>query len=126
MWDVSYFLLACGVCQLCFSYPGMESLTQQFEQRIAEFLRRTRLSPSEFGERAIGDRKFCGDLRRGRSPTLGTVERVLAFMECYDRASIDEDQASSPDSRGAMERRSDAETNGTIRRRIAGSRGEAE
>ena len=64
----------------------MESLTKQFEQRIAEFLRRTQLTPSEFGERAIGDRKFCGDLRRGRSPRLATVDRVLAFMEAYDGA----------------------------------------
>ena len=50
----------------------MESLTNRFEQRIAEFLRRTQLMPSELGERAIGDRKFCGDLRRGRSPKLAT------------------------------------------------------
>ena len=65
----------------------MESLTQQFEQRIAEFLRRTQLTPSEFGERAIGDRKFCGDLRRGRSPRLATVDRVMAFMEAYEGAA---------------------------------------
>ena len=64
----------------------MESLTKRFEQRIAEFLRHTQLTPTEFGERAIGDRKFCGDLRRGRSPRLVTVDRVLAFMEAYDRA----------------------------------------
>ena len=62
----------------------MESLTKQFEERIAEFLRRTQLTPSEFGERAIGDRKFCGDLRRGRSPRLATVDRVLAFIDAYD------------------------------------------
>ena len=68
----------------------MESLTKQFEERIMEFLRRTRLTPSEFGERAIGDRKFCGDVRRGRSPTLATADRILAFMEAYDRASSDE------------------------------------
>ena len=50
----------------------MESQTKQFEERIVEFLRRTQLTPSEFGERAIGDRKFCGDLRRGRSSRLAT------------------------------------------------------
>ena len=65
----------------------MESLTKQFEERIAEFLRRTQLTPSEFGERAIGDRKFCGDLRRGRSPRLATVDRVMAFMEAYEGAA---------------------------------------
>ena len=63
----------------------MESLTKWFEERIVEFLRRTQLTPSEFGERATGDRKFCGDLRHGRPPRLATVDRVLAFMEVYDR-----------------------------------------
>ena len=66
---------------------GLESLTKQFEQRIAEFLRRTQLTPSEFGERAIGDRKFYGDVRPGRSPRLATVDRVLAFMEAYEGAA---------------------------------------
>ena len=64
----------------------MESLTKQFERRAVAFLRRTRLTPSEFGERALGDRTFCGDVRRGRSPTLATADRILAFMEGYDRA----------------------------------------
>ena len=72
----------------------MEMLTKRFEQRIADFLRRTRLTPSEFGERAIGDRKFCGDLRRGRSPTLRTADRVLAFMDSFERASNGEGRGS--------------------------------
>ena len=62
----------------------MKNLAKEFERRISAFLRRTRLSPSEFGERAVGDRKFVGDLRRGRSPRLATVERVLAFMDAYE------------------------------------------
>ena len=85
-----YFLLYCVSCQQNILYTGMESLTKQFEKRMVAFLRRTQLTPSEFGERAIGDRKFCGDVRRGRSPTLTTVDRILAFMEAYDRASSDE------------------------------------
>ena len=82
-----YYLLSCVICQQGIWCIGMESLTKQFEQRIAEFLRRTQVTPSEFGERAIGDRKLCGDLRRGRSPRLATVDRVLAFMEAYDRTA---------------------------------------
>ena len=62
----------------------MENLTKEFERRVAAFLRRTELSPSEFGARAVGDRSFLGDLRRGRSPRLATVERVLAFIDAYD------------------------------------------
>ena len=85
-WEMSYFLLTCVIYQQGIWCTGMGSLTKQFEEQIAEFLRRTQLTPSEFGERAIGDRKLCGDLRRGRSPRLATVDRVLAFMDAYDRA----------------------------------------
>ena len=35
---------------------------------MAALLRRTRLTRSEAGERAIGDRKFLGDVRRGLDP----------------------------------------------------------
>ena len=62
----------------------MENLTKEFERRVTAFLRRTGLSASEFGERAVGDRKFVGDVRRGRSPRLATVDRVLAFMGAYE------------------------------------------
>ena len=67
----------------------MKTLTEPFE-------RCTRLTPSEFGERATGDRKFRGDLRRGRSPKLRTADRVLAFMESFDRASRGENHGSRP------------------------------
>lgn len=56
-----------------------------FERRVAAFLRRVRMSPSEFGERAVGDRSLLGEMRRGRSPRLATADRVLAFMEAYGR-----------------------------------------
>ena len=70
----------------CSGFRAMENLTKEFERRVTAFLRRTGLSASEFGERAVGDRKFVGDVRRGRSPRLATVDRVLAFMAAYERA----------------------------------------
>ena len=57
-----------------------------FERRVAAFFLRVRMSPSEFGERAVGDRKLLGDMRRGRSPRLATADRVLAFMEAFGRS----------------------------------------
>lgn len=63
----------------------MKSMTKEFGRLVAAFLRRTGLSPSEFGALALGDRSFLGDLRRGRSPKLTTVDRVLAFMADWDR-----------------------------------------
>ena len=57
-----------------------------FERPVAAFLRRVRMSPSEFGERAVGDRSFLGAVRRGRLPRLATADRVLAFMEAFGRS----------------------------------------
>ncbi len=61
----------------------MKNLTEEFERRVSAFLQSARMSASEFGERALGDRGFCGDVRRGRSPTLATADRVLAFIAAY-------------------------------------------
>ena len=69
-----------------FSSTGMEAPAQRFELDVAGFPERTRPTPSEFGERAVGDRKLAGDVRRGRSPRLVTVDRARAFMYDCDRA----------------------------------------
>ena len=57
-----------------------------FERLVAAFLRRVQMSPSEFGERAVGDRSFLDDVRRGRLPRLATADRVLAVMEAFARS----------------------------------------
>ena len=80
----------------------MESLAKQFERRVAAFLGRFRMSPSEFGERAVGDRKLLGDMRRGRSPRLATADRVLAFMEAYDPDRRSDGSQDSTISEGGM------------------------
>ena len=67
-----------------------------FERRVAAFLRRVWMSPSEFGERAVGDRKLLGDMRRGRSPRLATADRVLAFMEAFGRSRESDGSRDSP------------------------------
>ena len=71
-----------------------------FERRVAAFLRRVRMSPSEFGERAVGDRSFLGDVRRGRSPRLATADRVLAFMEAHGRSRESDGSTDSSISEG--------------------------
>ena len=68
-----------------FSSTPMDSLAEQFERELAAFLERTRLAPSTFGLRAVGDGKFVSDVRRGRSPRLVTVDRVRAYMAEYSR-----------------------------------------
>ena len=57
-----------------------------FEHRGRTSPRRVRMSPSEFWERAVGDRSFLDDMRRGRSPWLATADRILAFMEAFGRS----------------------------------------
>ena len=87
----------------------MESLTKQFERQVAVFLRRSRLTPSQFGAQAVGDGKFLGDVRLGRSPRLATADRVLEFMEAYTRVH-GLDRSGDPSTEPGRGRPGDAQT----------------
>jgi hypothetical protein len=39
------------------------------------------MTASDFGRFAVGDTGFVLELRRGRSPRLSTVDKVLAWMD---------------------------------------------
>ena len=58
----------------------MKTLTEQFLAAIEGYLARTGTKPSEFGRQAIGDPSLVLNLRRGRSPTLATADKILAFI----------------------------------------------
>ena len=60
--------------------PIMPTLTDQFLSAIEAHLARTGTKPTEFGRAAVGDPSLVLGLRRGRSPRLATVDRVLAYM----------------------------------------------
>lgn len=64
----------------------MTSLTDQFRARVDAFLEATGFKPTEFGRQAVGDPSFVLGLRRGRSPTLATADRVLAFITQVEAA----------------------------------------
>jgi hypothetical protein len=66
--------------------PIMTSLTDQFRARVDAFLEATGFKPTEFGRQAVGDPSFVLGLRRGRSPTLATADRVLAFISQVEAA----------------------------------------
>lgn len=53
---------------------------QAFLKEIDTFLAVRAMKPSTFGKAAVGDANFVGDLRNGRQPSLGMVDRVHAFM----------------------------------------------
>ena len=65
----------------------MTTLTEQFHSTVEDFLARTGFKPTEFGRQAAGDPSLMLNLRRRRSPTLATVDRILAFIKETDRAS---------------------------------------
>ena len=78
----------------------METLTEKtatelFMALVESFLERTGIGPTTLGRGAMGDPSFVRRLWEGRSPTLATVDHVLAFMEAYRRASQREDFAFS-------------------------------
>lgn len=58
----------------------MKTISEQFLARIEGFIEATGFKASEFGRQALGDPNFVLNLRRGRSPTLATADRVLAFI----------------------------------------------
>jgi hypothetical protein len=70
-----------------FDWRMNRTASELFIAQVEGFLKRTGIKPSEFGQQAVGDRAFITNLRRGRSPTLATVDRVLAFMGELDAAA---------------------------------------
>ena len=63
---------------------GMETLEQLFRSRVRAFLGRTGLGPTTFGMKALGDPNLWRQIDRGRSLSLRTADRILAFMDDYD------------------------------------------
>jgi hypothetical protein len=58
---------------------------EQFLCEIEAFLDRTHMSATAFGKLSVGDPSFVHDLRGGRSPSLGLVDRVRQFMSEHDQ-----------------------------------------
>lgn len=50
-------------------------------REVEKFLRQSDIPPTRFGREAMRDPRFVFDLRNGRDPRPGTVERVRAYLE---------------------------------------------
>ena len=59
------------------------TLEEQFDLRVSTFLRGSGLSPTALGRKALGDPALMGQIARGRSLSLRTVDRVLAFIDAH-------------------------------------------
>lgn len=69
--------------------PMTRTISEQFLARIEAFLARTGTKPTEFGRMALGDPAFVLNLRRGRSPTLATADKILSYMDKLDTEAAD-------------------------------------
>ncbi len=53
---------------------------EAFLAEVEAFLLESKMTASAFGWEAVKDRNFVGDLRDGRKPNLGMVDRVHDFI----------------------------------------------
>jgi hypothetical protein len=53
-------------------------------KRIEEFCAEHSLPPSTFGRLAVGDSNLVTGLKKARSITLRTGQRIMDFMQTYD------------------------------------------
>ena len=65
----------------------MATLEEQFHTRIGGFLDDTGMAPTTLGMLAVGDPNLLRQIERGRSLTLRTADRVVAFIEHYERVA---------------------------------------
>ena len=65
----------------------MATLEEQFNTRVNAFLEETGMSPTTLGMRAVGDPNLLRQIGRGRSPSLRTADRVLAYIAGFDQDS---------------------------------------
>ena len=69
------------MCAVMKMHPSVKRLADE----IAGFTERHQLTATDFGLLSLNDGKFVGDLRRGRIPSLTTIDGGRAFMEKRDR-----------------------------------------
>ena len=65
----------------------METLEEYFSTRVSAFLDDTGLSPTALGRKALGDPNLVRQIEGGRSLTLRSADRVLAFISGFGRES---------------------------------------
>ena len=58
----------------------MDSVAQSFLAEIERFLSSAGVDPSALGKQALGDPNFVFDLRKGRSPSTRTIDKVRSWI----------------------------------------------
>jgi len=75
----------------------MRTYSEQFIGQVEAFLKASRMKATDFGREAIGDPSFITHLRRGRSPSLATADKVLSFI-----TQLETDAAARPSARKSL------------------------
>ncbi len=60
--------------------------TEKLIKRIRRFLRRHPMTESMFGRNAVNDGKLLSRLEAGGDVSLRTANRILLYMQSYERA----------------------------------------
>lgn len=60
----------------------------QLIERIEAFLIRHDMAPTRFGREAANEASFINTLKNGRSVSLARANKVVAFMERYERERL--------------------------------------
>ena len=58
----------------------MDSVAQSFLSEIERFLSSAGVEPTALGKQALGDPNFVFDLRKGRSPSTRTIDKVRGWI----------------------------------------------
>lgn len=74
----------------------MGTLESAFRTEVEDFLEASDIDPTTFGREALNDPSFVFDLRKGRSPSVRTIDRVHEFMERRRADATPEPTAAAP------------------------------
>jgi hypothetical protein len=62
-------------------HPAVKALIEDIE----EFKTRMGMTATRFGQLSVGDGNFIRAIKTGRTPSLGTIDKVRQFMKSYKR-----------------------------------------
>jgi sulfate adenylyltransferase subunit 2 len=74
----------------------MDSVSQSFLSEIERFLDSSGLEPTALGKQALGDPNFVFDLRKGRSPSTRTMDKVKTWIAAQARPTRPDNAAIRP------------------------------
>ena len=73
----------------------MDNSASAFLVEIEEFLAKSNLDPTALGKNALGDPSFVFDLRKGRSPSMRTIDKIRSWIAAQGTSEMPKPQSSS-------------------------------